>query len=72
MAYTRRNMTTAAMILSLVTLAYTRVKNSMCITRNVIAYASVAYILCGLCAYCVATEYFSDHYFAYDASLSYD
>ena len=54
-------------------LAYTRVKNSTCITRNVIAYASVAYSLRGPCAYCVATEYFSDHYyFAYDASLSYD
>lgn len=72
MAYTRRNMTTAAIILSLVKLAYTRVKNSTCITRSVIAYASVAYILRGPCADCVATEYFNDHYFAYDASLSYD
>ena len=72
MAYIRQNMTTASLILSLVTLAYTRVKNSTCITRNVIAYASVACVLRGPCAYCVATEYSNDHYFAYDASLSYD
>lgn len=71
MAYIRRNMTTAASLPSLVTLADTRVKNLMCITHSVIAYASVAYILCVACAYCVATGYFSDHY-AYDASLSYD